>query len=70
MITNITTMMKNLNAINKITLLALSTLIITPTMVIAGDGNTRYGPTTKYEVTLKKIELCTDATCATAYYGY
>jgi fluoride ion exporter CrcB/FEX len=67
MLTNTTTMMKNIKTIKQATLLALSAVIIFPTMVFAVDGETRYGPATQYEVTLKKVELCTDSTCATAH---
>jgi hypothetical protein len=36
-------------------------------VAFAANGNTRSGPATKYEVTLKKIEFCTDSVCTTAH---
>jgi len=35
--------------------------------VFAANGNIRTGPATQYTVTVKKVELCTDSSCATAH---
>ena len=53
------------NKMNKLGVLVITTLLTS--VVFGGNGDTRYGPATKFEVTLKKAEFCTDAACTTAH---
>jgi hypothetical protein len=53
------------NKMNKLGVLVITTLLTS--VVFGGNGDTRYGPATKFEVTLKKAEFCTDSVCTTAH---
>jgi hypothetical protein len=51
--------------INQIVVLIVGSILTSA--VFAANGNTRTGPATEYTVTVKKVELCTSSSCATAH---
>ena len=53
------------NKMNKLGVLMIAGLL--SSIVFATNGDTRAGPATKYEVTLKKIEFCSDSACTTSH---
>ena len=53
--------------INQFVVLIVGSILTSAVFAANGNGHTRTGPAAQYTVTVKKVELCTSSSCATAH---